>query len=299
MHVLPTIGDRRRLRSARWVLFCAAPFSTDAKHLTRKHALRMIFSTAVLCLPPLAASDAGDARIRLNGPVEIQPGRSYELFVEADNTALNPDRTRSIEWKVTGPGWIQWISMSVPASPDFFSGPEWNPFPTYNYFFMPPTQAARSTVNPANAILDKPMSRVVLYAFRINPGFVGALPTTGTFNLPDPNVAFYSQNLVKQTHINETPLLTFTVGVARADFDRDMRVSAAEMNIFQACAAGPNIPYDVNSPASGCTCGTIRVDGQDYLKADFDNDGDVDQADFGIMQRCYSGTNLADPACGN
>ena len=34
-------------------------------------------------------------------------------------------------------------------------------------------------------------------------------------------------------------------------------------------------------------------------KADFDQDKDVDQSDFGIFQRCYSGEdNPADPNCG-
>jgi len=35
-------------------------------------------------------------------------------------------------------------------------------------------------------------------------------------------------------------------------------------------------------------------------KADFDADNDVDQSDFGIFQRCYSGAGKpADPNCTN
>lgn len=34
------------------------------------------------------------------------------------------------------------------------------------------------------------------------------------------------------------------------------------------------------------------------IPGDFDTDGDVDQSDFGIFQRCYSGeNNPADPGC--
>jgi hypothetical protein len=33
---------------------------------------------------------------------------------------------------------------------------------------------------------------------------------------------------------------------------------------------------------------------------DFDTDSDVDQEDFGIIQRCFSGENsMADPNCAN
>jgi hypothetical protein len=32
-------------------------------------------------------------------------------------------------------------------------------------------------------------------------------------------------------------------------------------------------------------------------KADMDSDGDVDQSDFGLLQRCFSGTALGDPHC--
>jgi hypothetical protein len=49
---------------------------------------------------------------------------------------------------------------------------------------------------------------------------------------------------------------------------------------FQACASGPSIPQrDAN-----CT------------NADLDGDGDVDQEDFGVFQRCYSGSGQVSAA---
>ncbi|MBP7936436.1 MAG: hypothetical protein KA354_17495 [Phycisphaerae bacterium] len=54
------------------------------------------------------------------------------------------------------------------------------------------------------------------------------------------------------------------------DFDR-----------FKDCASGPAIPL-----IAGCEA------------RDFDHDGDVDQSDFGLLQRCFSGAGEpADPDC--
>lgn len=57
---------------------------------------------------------------------------------------------------------------------------------------------------------------------------------------------------------------------ADLDFDRD--VDSDDLDRFEACATGPDIPY-----TQDC-CG----------EADLDLDGDVDQSDFGVMQRCLS-----------
>jgi hypothetical protein len=50
---------------------------------------------------------------------------------------------------------------------------------------------------------------------------------------------------------------------------------------FEACSSGPGV-----SLTAGCEA------------KDFDHDTDVDQADFAIFQRCFSGENVpADPNC--
>lgn len=76
----------------------------------------------------------------------------------------------------------------------------------------------------------------------------------------------------------------FTLKTPRlpGDYTNDGRVDRDDLPHFVACAAGPRIPY----PTLDCS------------DADFDIDGDVDQADFSIWQRCYSGPfALVDPHC--
>jgi len=44
----------------------------------------------------------------------------------------------------------------------------------------------------------------------------------------------------------------------------------------------------------------LNPDINGHIAADFDNDGDVDQVDFAIFQRCFSGRNvIAQPNCAN
>ncbi len=78
---------------------------------------------------------------------------------------------------------------------------------------------------------------------------------------------------------NSAPLTLKPLVVA--DLDRDCDVDLDDLNLFDACFRGPQVPFD-----PGCEDRT------------FDADIDVDQDDFGIFQRCYSGeNNPADPNC--
>jgi len=85
---------------------------------------------------------------------------------------------------------------------------------------------------------------------------------------------------------------------AKADFDVDGDVDSDDLAAFKACATGPAIPYNpaaLPEPEPGCT---LAPDANGHIAADFDEDNDVDQSDFGSFQRCYSGEgNLADPHC--
>lgn len=74
------------------------------------------------------------------------------------------------------------------------------------------------------------------------------------------------------------------------DFNQDGFVNSVDLDIFLACATGPAGPY---TPTS---CPLIP-DGQGHVAADLDQDADVDQDDFGIFQRCYSGALPGDPGC--
>ncbi len=65
------------------------------------------------------------------------------------------------------------------------------------------------------------------------------------------------------------------------DFNDDSRVDEADLLIFEACFTGPQIPYDPENLASGCT---LTPDSQGIIRADMDSDTDVDQLDFGLFQ---------------
>lgn len=60
------------------------------------------------------------------------------------------------------------------------------------------------------------------------------------------------------------------------DFDHDSDVDIADVQHFAGCAAGPG------QAVSGSCADT-----------DLDGDGDADQSDFGILQRCLSGSGIA------
>jgi parallel beta-helix repeat protein len=82
------------------------------------------------------------------------------------------------------------------------------------------------------------------------------------------------------------------------DFDDDGYVDGNDLDVFEACATGPTIPYNpaaLLNTDSGCT---LTPDADGRIAADFDADGDVDFADFAVLQRCFSGeSNAAAPNC--
>jgi len=100
--------------------------------------------------------------------------------------------------------------------------------------------------------------------------FSGAHATIGTY---------YAT--VKATDSSIPPLsarkdFTFTFRTG-SDLNRDGLVNHADVVTFRSCMNGSAMP-----PAAGCPAG---------VNADFDSDGDVDQSDFGTLQRCLvSGT---------
>jgi hypothetical protein len=79
------------------------------------------------------------------------------------------------------------------------------------------------------------------------------------------------------------------------DFNQDQYVDSADLDMFNACFTGPNVPYDPNNLPPGCTL--VPVNG--FIAADVDFDGDVDQEDYSAFQRCWSGTDIASLGCRN
>jgi hypothetical protein len=71
---------------------------------------------------------------------------------------------------------------------------------------------------------------------------------------------------------------------AAPDFDLDLHVDSPDWSIQIVCFTGP---------------GGIGI-GPECEHTDLDGDGDVDLADFAVLQRCFSGSSdLADTACGH
>lgn len=68
---------------------------------------------------------------------------------------------------------------------------------------------------------------------------------------------------------------------APADFNFDRLVNQADAEVLTACFTGPEVP--TNDPCC--------------RDADLDGDGDIDQSDFGLLQRCFNGDRTADPDC--
>jgi len=136
--------------------------------------------------------------------------------------------------------------------------------------------------------------------------YVGAIPNnySGEFWGFISDVPFNSVRLVggAGTHQQNYRLddMVYAPVSPGSDFDADGDVDADDLGIFESCATGPAVPYNpaaLPESAPGCT---LTPDGTGHVAADFDDDGDVDQADFGIFQRCYSGEgNPADADCAN
>jgi hypothetical protein len=79
------------------------------------------------------------------------------------------------------------------------------------------------------------------------------------------------------------------------DFDLDTDIDLDDMDMFEQCRTAPGIPLSttedcIPDPQNGIFCHCPR--------ADLDRDNDVDQADFAILQKCFSGSDQpADPQC--
>ncbi len=259
-----------------------------------------------VCLA-LSIGSAGGASIRVSGPAEIVPGVSYTAYVEAENTGLDGMATDGVQWRLFAPTCLSFSYVGKPSSGDFFSASDGSPLEMFVEFFGNPHSSSSTGVSgrlvleigagPTDRPWNSGYNRVGQYEFQINPATPPPLPSGGVLSLGD--VLFMSPDLDEQPFVNLTPVLPFTIKLSRADFDRDTRVNQSDLAVMQACDTGPGVPYDPGHLPSGCTCGTIAFGGQEYLKADFDNDGDVDQDDFGLAQLCYSGSQIADANCGN
>jgi len=71
--------------------------------------------------------------------------------------------------------------------------------------------------------------------------------------------------------------------VVPADFDDDCDVDLSDVDAYEACAFGPDLPLDPNC-----------------VNRDLDDDADADLSELSVLQRCFSGDGIAgDPDCAN
>ncbi len=96
---------------------------------------------------------------------------------------------------------------------------------------------------------------------------------------------------VNEAVLTELPELT-TIALYNApsgllgDFNNDGQVDNQDFDMFQTCATGPNVPYDLFALPPECE---LPDDGA-FLSGDFDIDNDIDQADFAVFQDAYGAT---------
>ncbi len=89
------------------------------------------------------------------------------------------------------------------------------------------------------------------------------------------------------------PMREFAVGTARLDLNDDGGVNQADLELFLNCLTGPNQRYGPSTMPPGCG---LPLDARGRLQPDWDIDGDLDQDDFGALQRCYVGAGQSAPA---
>jgi hypothetical protein len=107
-----------------------------------------------------------------------------------------------------------------------------------------------------------------------------------------------ADNLIVMDHTWNKVWVIDAIGRVPVDFNHDRVVDTEDLAVFLSCATGPAIPYAASAlPAQPPGC-PLMPDENGKIVADVDSDGDVDQDDFGLLQRCWSGPDApADPAC--
>ena len=87
------------------------------------------------------------------------------------------------------------------------------------------------------------------------------------------------------------PVQEFSTTFTELDLNTDGHVDQADVAAFADCLTGPGVAYQLPGFPGQCTL-TTGTDGT--IPADHDKDGDVDQNDFGALQRCLGQTVCPD-----
>jgi len=138
----------------------------------------------------------------------------------------------------------------------------------------------RSNMTDYSSVLLQPDSPVI----PLPPGI--SMDSSGCFSGICPNAGTYTAK-IKVTDSSSPQLaaiqqFTFRF-MAGADLNRDGVVSVADVLVFNSCMSGAQ-----NPPAPTCPPGVI---------ADLDGDLDVDQSDYGLLQKCILGPGFPVTVC--
>lgn len=267
----------------------------------------------------LAASALGNVIVPTvpEQDVFVADGRTeYKIEVRADTTAFPDEKFRRATWAFYIPDGLEFTFGQIPdpinnpsrSLDDFFF--DFLMDDAYNYVDVTPSNGGvvgwqkilgdntRGTMSvsdgPAN-VNDKVVGE---YMFKVSPiavrretnAMLSAVSITDTTGL---------QYKVSNHNLTIENQKFRIVDDVRADFTgemgkRDGRVNAYDSEVFEACSTGPGISYDVANLPAGCEVAPLP---NGKMPMDFDEDGDVDQSDFGVFQRCLSGDEVASENC--
>ncbi len=133
----------------------------------------------ILCI--LFPLELYSTEIRLVGPSTVRPGQTAEFVLEARNSDIQGQQTRSIDWRLTGTQHWEFSTPLKPVSHDFFSDENWDPFPTDDILMLPPTASGRFTLSQSDLVVNKDFAAVAVYLVVLVPAYYGPFPATASF----------------------------------------------------------------------------------------------------------------------
>jgi len=168
-----------------------------------------VFLLIILTHIPIAT---GQAAMRLVGPSEVKPGKSYTLSVEAENMGLDGQPTDGINWKLVAPSYMQFTNINgsvypvgakPSASEDFFEGDAM----FFEEFANPGSLSGRLVNTYGGGPVDKSWSDIAIYDFTVN--YTGSVPFSDKFQVS--NAEFYNPDGDTQWTPSSNPELNFTI----------------------------------------------------------------------------------------
>lgn len=187
------------------------------------------------------------------------PQRNHLLIVDQNGVPRRAADVR-IYQAVSGPGWY---GKTIDNTPDLFFTTDGS-----GYAHLPRNPFSSGTIRHTYGIANGVMVLRIAHSGQIWYRFQEVTHFNIQYWRGNTQDAYYTLTLPGP---NDIP----------GDFNRDGKVNDLDLNHMYPCMLGAGV-----TPGAGCD------------DADLDGDTDVDQSDFGIFQRCWSGDLAASPACG-